>query len=138
MKAVIKPKRIYNKRARFNYQLEDAIEAGIVLTGSEVKAFKHGGVNLSNAYVKFLNGEPCLVGANFMLENTNDNDPTRSRKLLMHKNQITSTISQLKARRLTFVPVSMYNKGRLIKISVALGKPKKKYDKRASIKEKDR
>lgn len=131
-----KSHRIVNKKARFNYEIEDELEAGIALTGAEVKAFRRGAVDLSNSHAKQMNGEMYLVNANFAIDASLGN-PTRSRKLLMHKGEITSWATKAQARRLTFVPVALYNRGRLIKVSLGLAKPKRKFDKRQDIKKKD-
>ena len=128
-----KSKRIINKKARFNYQILDEVEAGIALTGAEVKAFRRGAVDLSNSFAKFLDGQLYLVNANFAIENATDESSTRSRKLLLHKKELFSLNAKIKAKNLTFVPVAMYTRGRFVKISLGLAKPKKKADKRQDL-----
>jgi SsrA-binding protein len=125
--------KIINKKANFNYKLLEKYEAGIALTGKEVKAFRKGAVDLSSSYGKIIKGEVYLVGANFSV----DENPTRSRKLLLHKKEIVSILTKIKAKRLTLVPTKMYNKGRLIKVELALAKPKKKHSKRQDLKRAD-
>jgi SsrA-binding protein len=132
-----KSKRIINKKARFNYNVLEEIEAGIVLTGAEVKAFRRGAVDMGNSYARFVGNELYLLNTNFAVENTADINPTRSRKLLIHGKEIVSLSAKIKAKSLTFVPVAMYTRGRFVKVSLGLAKPKKKFDKRKTIKEKD-
>ena len=125
--------KIFNKKAKLNYKLLETYEAGIALTGKEVKAFRKGAVDLSSSYGKIIRREAYLVGANFSV----DENPTRSRKLLLHKKQITSILNKIKAKRLTLVPTKMYNKRRLIKLELALAKPKKGYNKKEDKKRAD-
>lgn len=123
-----------NKKAGFNYELEpERFEAGVVLSGDEAKAAKINKVDLGNSHAKIIGNEVWLVGANI----SGSDEPTRTRKLLLKRDQITSIGSKMKQGRLTFVPVSMYTKGRLVKVSLALGKSKRKFDKRRSLREKD-
>lgn len=128
---------IKNKKAQFNYNLYDRFEAGISLTGAEVKSIKTGGADLSNSYVKIIGNEIYLINANIPVEGKKDYSPTRSRKLLMHAKEILSLATISKARKLTLVPTKMYNKGRIFKVEVALAKAKKKFEKKESIKKKD-
>ena len=130
--------RIFNKKVRFNYEiLPEHFEAGISLKGIEAKSFRDNRVNLSDSFVKILTGEAFLVNANMATENIKGYNPTRSRKLLLHKNEILSIVTKTKQKKLQIVPVSMYNKGRRIKLELALGKPKRQFEKRESIKKKD-
>lgn len=128
--------RIFNKRASFNYNLFERIEAGISLTGSEAKSLRMGRADLSNSYAKIVNGEAYLINANIPLENA-QKDPTRTRKLLLHNVQITSLESKMKQKKLTLVPTRVYTKGRLAKIELALAKAKRKFEKKESLKKKD-
>jgi len=125
-----------NKKAHFNYILSDRFEAGISLTGKEVKTLRQGRGDLGNAYVRFLNGELYLVNAVIPVEGDKGN-PTRSRKLLMHKKELVSIRSRIEAKKLTLVPTKLYNRGPLIKLEVALAKSKRKFEKKESIKKKD-
>lgn len=126
--------KIVNKKASFNYNLLERIEAGIVLKGSEVKTIIERGADLKNAFVKIINGEVYLVNANIFDESQ---DPTRTRKLLIKKREIISLENKIKAKKLTLVPTKMYNKGRRIKLELALAKPKKQFEKKKAIKRKD-
>ena len=128
---------ILNKKAGFEYFLYERFEAGISLIGGEVRSVRKNNVDLSNAYAKFIENELFLVNANIPIEGKKDYVPTRSRKLLLHKSELISITSKLKAKKLTLVPVKMYNKGRLIKVELALAKSKRSFEKRDSIKKKD-
>jgi SsrA-binding protein len=121
--------KITNKKAKFNYKVLEKHEAGIVLTGNEVKAIRNGQVDLSQAYAKIVDNEMYLINANI---STN-----RTRKLLLHKDQIISIQSKIKAKKLTLVPLSLYNKGALIKVELALAKAKRKFEKKEAIKRKE-
>ncbi len=121
--------RYLNKRANFDYQLLEKFEAGIVLHGDEVKAIRLGRVNLSESYVKIVNSEAILLNANIAT--------TRTRKLLLHRKEIDSLIGKIKGKNLTLVPVSLYTKGRLVKLEIALAKSKREFEKKAKIRERD-
>lgn len=130
--------KIYNKRARFEYALEgDRYEAGLSLTGGEAKAIRTGHADLSQSVVKFLGYEAWLINANIPIVGAKEYNSTRSRKLLLHKNEIVSIGTKMKQHGLTFVPLSLYTMGRLVKLALALGKPKRKFEKRQAIKKKD-
>lgn len=129
--------RIVNKKAKFNYNLLEHLEAGVVLNGAEVKAVRRGGVDLSNSFAKIISGEVYLVNANIPVEGKKDYNPTRARKLLLHKNQITSITGKVKAKRLTLVPTKLYTKGNLVKAEIALAKSKRKFEKKETIKKRD-
>lgn len=125
-----------NKNAKRNYKILEEYEAGIVLSGQEVKSVKKGNVDLSRAHAKVINNEIYLINANIPMPEEGSK-ATRSRKLLLHKDEIISLMTKIKARKLTLVPVSMYNKGPLIKVKLGLAKPKRKFEKRKAIKAKD-
>ncbi len=129
--------RIVNRKAQFNYQLIEHIEAGVVLAGHEVRAVKNGRVDLATAYAKIMGDEVYLINANIASEISGDYDPTRARKLLLHKDQIISLKTKIQARKLTLVPTKMYTKNRLIKVEIALAKTKRKFDKKELKKKKD-
>ena len=129
--------RIVNKKAQFNYQLIERIEAGIVLAGHEVRAVKNGRVDLATAYAKIMGDEAYLINANIASEISGDYNSTRARKLLLHKNQIISLKTKIQAKKLTLVPTKMYTKARLIKVEIALAKTKRKFDKKELKKKKD-
>lgn len=127
--------KILNKKAKFDYNLFDIYEAGITLNGAEVKAIRAGKVDLSRAYVKEMGDQLFLVNANIGV--IDENEATRSRKLLLHRKEILNLILQKKAKQLTFIPLKLYNKGRLIKLEFATAKGKRKYEKRETLKKRD-
>ena len=132
--------KIVNKRARSDYQIFDSFEAGLVLTGGEVKSLKDGRGDISNAYVRLRENEAYLVGANipvYVNSSVKDEDPTRSRKLLLHKNEIVSLGTKTKQQNLTLVPLAVYAKGPRIKLEVGLGKGLKSFEKRDIKRKKD-
>ena len=125
--------RVANRKAKFNYKLEsERFEAGISLEGSEAKAFRTNKVDLANAHARIIDDEVWLINANI----SGAKKPTRMRKLLLKKSQIVSISTKMKQKRLTFVPVSMYTTGHLIKVKLALGKTKKKFEKRENLRKK--
>lgn len=129
-----------NKKARQNYEILDKMEAGIVLIGSEVKSAKTGIISLQEAYIKNFGDELYIVNwhiPQYLYENIAELDTTRSRKLLMHRKQINKIIARSKEKGLTILPLSIYLKNGLVKVEVALGKGKKDYDKRRTLKERD-
>ncbi len=129
--------KIFNKRANFDYQIEEKLEAGISLNGGEAKAVRTGHLNLTNSFAKIIGDEAYLINANVPINGALNYNPTRSRKLLLHKKQIYQILAKSKAKNLTFVPISMYTKGRLIKVELGLGKSKKKFEKKESLKKRD-
>ena len=130
-----------NRRARFDYEILETLEAGIVLKGYEVKSVKIGKVSIKGSYVKILNGEPFLVGATispYQIANTPaDYDPQSSRKLLLSKKQISVLVGTSRAHGLTLVPLKLYDKKGRVKLLVGIARGKKKYDKRETLKKKD-
>ncbi len=131
---------ILNRRARHDYQLFESCEAGIALKGSEVKSIKQGRGDLAASFVRMKENEAWLIGANIPLYGTAPAalyDPLRERKLLLHKEQLISLNTKSKQQKLTLVPLSLYTKGNLIKIRVALGRGKKQYEKREAKRKKD-
>lgn len=132
--------KIVNKKALHNYHILEHLEAGIVLSGAEVKSIRTGRIDLGEAYVKVLNGEAYLVNANIPRYNQaadKEYDAQKSRKLLLHKDQINSLIGKTSGKGVTLVPVSIYEKNNRFKVEVGLAKSKKEFDKRKIIKEKD-
>lgn len=129
--------KVINKKVRFNYRLFDKYEAGIALLGGEVKSIRQGKIDLTNSWAKIIGGEIYLVNANIPIEGKKDYDSRRSRKLLLHKNQIVGIITKTKTKKLTIVPTKMYTKGRLVKAEIALAKSKKKFEKKRILKKKD-
>ncbi len=129
-----------NKKARHNYQIDDEYEAGIVLVGSEVKAVREGRVSFQDSYADIKRGEVFLRQLHISLYKFayNDNhEPMRTRKLLLHKREISKLIGKIKERGYTLVPLKIYFKNDKIKVLLGLGKGKKLYDKRQDIKERD-
>lgn len=129
--------KIVNKKAHFNYQIEEKAEAGIVLTGGEAHAIRDGHINLSNSYAKILSGEVFLVNAIVPITGAKEYNQSRSRKLLLNKREIIGLESKIKAKRLTLVPISVYTKARLIKVELGLAKSKREFEKKKSLREKD-
>ena len=130
--------RIFNKKAKFEFSLEpERFEAGIVLTGGEAKAVRGGHCDLSSSFAKVLNNEVYLINTNIPIEGAKEYNSTRSRKLLLHKNQIVQISTKIKQRKLTIVPISMYNKRNLVKVELAMGKSKRKFEKKEVIKKRD-
>ncbi len=132
---------IQNRKARFNFEILETFEAGLVLHGYEVKAIRAGKGKLDGAYVIIRGGEAFLVGASispFQVANTPKSyDPERPRILLLSKKQLALFEQQTEKARLTAVPLKLYNNGQKIKLEVALARGKKQQDKRESIKERD-
>jgi SsrA-binding protein len=130
-----------NKRGIFDYELQDKFEAGLVLTGAEVKSVKTGHISLKGSFVTMHEGELFLTNANIspypFAKNSQSYDPNRSRKLLVRKSEIKSLIGKLQVKGLTLVPLRVYTKKRLIKLEFALARGKKAYDKRKDIAKKE-
>ncbi|MFT6077057.1 MAG: SsrA-binding protein [Rickettsiales bacterium] len=130
-----------NRKARFHYTIEEEIEVGIMLVGSEVKSLREGGVNISDGYVADVSGELVLVNvhiAEYRGANKFNHVPMRPRKLLLHKKQIEKLLGKIRSKGLSIIPLSMYFNGRNIaKMNIGICKGKKLYDKRASIKDRD-
>ena len=130
-----------NKRAKFDYFLEDRIEAGMVLEGWEVKSLRAGKANLAESYVFIKNHEAWISGCNIAPLNTASThmqpEPTRIRKLLLHENEIARLFGATERKGYTLVATAMYWSGNKVKCEIALAKGKKEYDKRATIKERE-
>ena len=129
-----------NRKARFNYEIVDTFEAGIALTGTEVKSAMDGRVQLKEAYVSVRDGEAWLFNAHispYSHGNRENHDPLRTRKLLLHKREISKLDEATAKQGMTLVPTQLYLKNRRIKIEVGVARGKKMYDKRATIKERD-
>lgn len=132
---------IINKKAYFNYTIEDELEAGIILLGSEVKALRQGKANISDGYIAEIKGELFLVNCNiseYKGANKFNHEPKRQRKLLVHKKELSKLLGKMQTKGYSMVPLKIYfNKRNFVKILIGLGKGKKLYDKRQSIKAKD-
>jgi len=130
-----------NRRARYEFSIDDTFEAGIVLTGSEIKSIRARKVNLADAYARIEHGEAWLIGAHiapFEQANRNNHEPKRSRKLLLHRSQIDELLGKTKAKGLTIVPLRLYlsDKGRA-KVELGLARGKQQHDRRRDIAERD-
>ncbi len=131
-----------NKKAFHNYEIVEKLEAGIVLEGYEVKSIRNGHVTFQDSYARVSNkGDGVvLMGCNIRPYNMAQNiviDADRDRKLLLNKAEIRKLTNKTKTKELVIVPIAMYFSGNRVKVELGLGKPKKKYDKRASLKDKD-
>jgi SsrA-binding protein len=129
-----------NKKATHDYFIEETYEAGIVLTGTEIKSIRAGKANIKDAYARIKNGEIFLWNAHispYEQGNRYNHDPLRTRKLLLQKKQIAKLIGTTKEQGYTLVPLKIYIKNGFAKLLIGVGKGKKNYDKRQALKEKD-
>ena len=129
-----------NPVAYHNYTIEDKLEAGIVLSGTEIKSIRAGKVNLKDSYAVIKNGECFIYGMHispYEQGNIYNKDPLRTRKLLLNKKEINRLFGLIKQKSYTLVPISLYFKGSLVKLELGIGKGKKLYDKREDIAKKD-
>ncbi|MDD4986063.1 MAG: SsrA-binding protein SmpB [Dehalococcoidales bacterium] len=127
---------VTNRKAYHNYHIGESVEAGIVLTGTEIKSIRAGRVNLGDAYVKPEGGELWLLNAHISRYEAGSymsHEPTRPRKLLLHRKQIDSLAGNIQEKGLTLVPLRLYIKDSIAKLEIALAKGKKLYDKREAI-----
>jgi SsrA-binding protein len=132
--------RIDNKKARFDYDILDRMEAGVALSGAEVKSLRTGKGKLTGAFVRFIDGTPTLVNAEiprYPYASAEGYDPKRSRKLLIHKAEILSLQGKVAGANLTIVPLAWYTTGHRVKLSIGLARGKKEYEKREKIKKED-
>ena len=129
-----------NPTARHNYTIEDTYEAGIVLTGTEIKSIRSGKVNLKDSYANIKNGEVFIYGMHispYEHGNIYNKDPLRTRKLLLNRREINKLTGLIKQKGLSLVPISLYFSGNFLKIELGVGKGKKLYDKRQDIAKRD-
>lgn len=132
--------KIVNKKAFYEYEILDRLEAGINLTGAEVKAIRQGKVDLKGSFVRIIGSEAYLVNAKiypYEYARPEGYDVGRTRKLLLHKSEIIALKSKIEGQNLVLVPISLYTSHDLIKLELALGKGKKKYEKKEAIKRRD-
>ncbi len=125
-----------NRKAHYDYIILNKYEAGIVLSGTEVKSIRGGNVNLKDSYAKILHGEMWVIGMHispYEQGNRHNLDPMRSRKLLLHKQEIDRLFGKIKQEGLTLVPLQLYFKNGRVKLELGLAKGKKNYDKRQSM-----
>jgi SsrA-binding protein len=125
-----------NRKVLHNYYILETVEAGIALSGSEIKSIRGGRVSLGEAYVRIENGELWLVNAHiarYQAASHESHEPTRQRKLLVHRKEIATLASKTAEKGFTLVPLKLYLKGRIAKLEVGIAKGKRLYDKRESI-----
>jgi SsrA-binding protein len=131
---------IQNRRARHEYHILESIEAGLVLTGSEVKGIRAGGASLTEAYARFRDGEAwllCMHIPPYRQGSFSNGEPTRPRKLLLHKAEIGRLQSRVAEKGLTIVPLSLYFRRGMAKVQLGLVRGKKLWDKRAAVAKRD-
>ncbi len=131
---------ILNRKAKYNYQIFETVEAGIVLTGTEIKSLRLGKANIKDSYARIKNNEVFLINMHISsYENGNifNHDETRERKLLLHKKEILKFRDKIKLEGYTLVPLKVYLKNGRAKVLIGLAKGKKNYDKREDIKKRD-
>jgi len=130
-----------NKRAKFDYDLVAEFEGGLILTGAEVKSAKKSNVSMQGSFLTIVRGELFIkhlhIGKYAPAGLQTEYDPTRDRKVLIHKQELKKLVGKHEAEGLTLLPLSVYTKGGLVKLSFALARGKKKYEKRESIKKRD-
>jgi SsrA-binding protein len=129
-----------NRRARFEYAVEETLEAGLVLTGTEIKSIRAGRANLAEAYARIERGEAWLIGAHiapYEQGNRNNHEPTRTRKLLLHRDQIAELAGRTQAKGFTLVPLKLYIRDGMAKLELGIARGRKAHDKRRVIAERD-
>lgn len=129
-----------NPTAKHNYAIEDTIETGIVLSGTEIKSIRNGKVNLKDSYAGIKNGELYIYNLHispYEFGNIYNKDPLRDRKLLVNRREINKLVGLIKQKSYSLVPISLYFKGNFVKVELGIGKGKKLYDKRQDIAKKD-
>ena len=129
-----------NRKARYNYEILEQFEVGVVLVGTEVKSIRAGKINLSDAYALIHSNELVLLNANiaaYSHGNLNNHEPLRTRKLLAHRKEINRLVGLSREKGLTLIPLKAYWKDGRVKIEVGVGRGKNLYDKRHSIKERE-
>ncbi len=131
-----------NRKARFNYEILEAVEAGLVLKGTEIKAIREGRASIAEAYARPESGELWLVNAHIAPYSAageiDNHEPGRPRKLLLHKEQIKRLTREVTSKKLTIVPLRLYLKGHRVKLEIGLARGRRRYDKRQAIIERDR
>jgi SsrA-binding protein len=125
-----------NRKARYNYEIEDTVDAGMMLTGTEIKSVRAGKVNLQDAYALIRDGEAWVINlhiAPYEQGNRHNVEPRRTRKLLLHRGEINRLFGKVQQRGLTLVPLSMFLQNGFAKLELGIGRGKKLYDKREAI-----
>lgn len=129
-----------NPTAYHNYTIQTTFEAGIVLTGTEIKSIRNGKVNIKDTYVNIKSGEVFIYGMHispYEFGNIFNKDPLRTRKLLLNRNEINRLLGQIQTKGISLIPIKMYFKGNKAKLEIGIGKGKKLFDKREDIAKKD-
>ncbi len=129
-----------NPTAYHNYTIDSTLEAGIVLTGTEIKSIRNGKINIKDTYVNIKNGEVFVYGMHispYEFGNIYNKDPLRTRKLLLNRNEINKLFGMIQQKGVSIVPIEMYFKGNKVKLKLGIGKGKKLFDKREDIAKKD-
>lgn len=129
-----------NPVAKHNYTIIDTLEAGIVLSGTEIKSIRNGKINLKDSYVNIKNGEAYIYGMHispYEHGNIFNKDPLRNRKILLKKREINKLYGQIKQKGYSLIPISLYFNKNLVKLELGIGKGKKLYDKRQDLAKKD-
>ena len=129
-----------NPVARHNYTIQDTLEAGLVLTGTEIKSIRNGKVNLKDSYANIKNGEVVIYGmhiAPYEHGNIFNKDPLRDRKLLLNRREINKLVGLIKQKGCALIPMKLYFSGNFVKLELGIGKGKKLYDKREDIAKRD-
>lgn len=132
--------KIINRKARHEYHILETLEAGVVLSGPEVKSIRGGHADLNDAFARIQNGQVFLKNVfipPYVGQAREDYDPKQDRKLLLHKKQISELAQKITKSAVTLIPLSLYNARNMIKVELALAASKRKFDKRRAIKEKD-
>ncbi len=135
-----KDMQILNRQARFNYEILDTFEAGVALTGAEVKSVRAGQVSLKESFARIKNEEAWLLNAHIAPYSSGvpgNYEPTRARKLLLHKKEIKHLVGKLQEKGLSLIPLCLYIKKNRVKVELGVGRGKKKYDKRESIRQRE-
>ena len=129
-----------NRKAYFDYFIDDVVEAGIVLTGPEVKSIRMGKANINDGFARIQKGEVYLHNAHispYPFTPQDSSDPTRTRKLLLHRREIKRLIGKTEEKGFTLIPLKLYFRDRHVKVELGLAKGKKKYDKRETMRRRD-
>ncbi len=129
-----------NRKARFNYTIEDSVECGIVLEGTEVKSFRGGNISFPDAFAEIRDGEVWLMGLHvtpYVYSSIFNHDPDRPKKLLLHREEIKRLARKVDEKGFTLIPLEFYLKNGIIKVEIGICRGKKVFDKRADIRERD-
>lgn len=132
--------RVVNRKALFNYEILETVEAGMVLSGGEAKSAAAGQVSMDGAFVRFRDNEAWIVNMHihpYQYADNTEYDPVRSRKLLLSRNELLSLQSKMKQKRATVVPTAVYTRGPRVKLEIGIARGKKKFEKREIIKKRD-